>query len=81
MTALELYKFINDNNVEYTYISDDEVIIFPYYFQLEKFSGILTPGIFDDGGLECEMQKDYIVINIVPICNYYDIDYKDIFNE
>ena len=54
MTALDLYKYINDNNIEWHYQDNDgteDVMIFPYSFQIGDFAKLLCQSSFDDGGI------------------------------
>ena len=44
MTELELYKYINENDIEWTRQDNQgntDVMIFPYLFQLEDFCEII----------------------------------------
>ena len=79
MTGLELYKFIDKyQSVEYHYISDDEILVFIYHFLVSDFGKILDGC---DEPFDCVIRSDYMVINIVPICDYYGIDYEKIFDK
>lgn len=83
MNGLVLYKFINDNNIEWHWCTkdgQDDVWICLYYHQLEDFRKILTLGLFDDEGMEIIMKDDYLVITMNYICEYYDIEITDIFS-
>ncbi len=84
MTELGLYKFINEHNIEWHYENNDkttDVIIFVHTYQLEYFQKILTPGIFDDSGIECRMMSGYFCFWMKDICEYYGIDFTAVFKK
>ena len=81
MTELELYKFVQRNNLEYNYHSKEEIYLFiPFGYYLYDFTKLLDPTFFDDGGYEVTLMKDYIAVNAVGICEYYDLDCDNIFD-
>lgn len=86
MNELDLYKFINNNNIEYHWIindnNDNDVIIFLSFSDLEDFNKILPNFLFDldSGGIECIMNKHYITLNMREICEDCDINMERIFN-
>lgn len=82
MNSLTLYKFINDNNIEFRWQRNDgvyDVMIFPTTNQIEDFFNILTPCVFDDGGIDCTMMNGYFAIWMGDICKYYSIDMTEVF--
>ena len=82
MTELELYKFINDNNIEWHRQDNDgtpDVIFFPYYHQIEDFRKILSVSSFDDAGIECRMKDGYFAFWMKDICEYYGVDIDKVF--
>lgn len=84
MTAIELYKFINTNGIEWHYRDNDgteDVLIFPYITQIEEFNKLLGSYMFDDGGIECTMMDGYFAFWMKDICEYNDIELSDIFNK
>jgi len=84
MKALDLYKFIQDNNIEYHWDNNNEerdVIIFPKIFEIEDFNALLPSGIFDDDGVQCVMKEGYFAIWMFDICESCDIELTEIFGE
>jgi len=84
MKAIDLYKFLTDNDIEYSYAMNEQnkdVLIFPYYSQVSDFAEMLSKDIFDDEGIICNMKDGYLAIWMNDICQYYDIDIKDVFKE
>jgi hypothetical protein len=82
MTAIQLYKFINDNDVEFRWQKNNgeiDVMIFPNVSQIEDFFNILSPSVFDDGGIDCTMMHGYFAIWMNDICKYYGIDMTEVF--
>jgi hypothetical protein len=83
MTELDLYKFINDNNIEWHRQDNDgtpDIIIFPFIFQLDEFYKLLKGYKTDEGGLEIRLFYGYVSVWMNEICEYYDIDIKKVFN-
>ncbi len=79
MTALKLYKFIRNNNVEWHYYDNDDVLLFVSFFQFEEFVNMLPKGLFDDEGLDCKIKDGYFVFHTKYICEYCGIDLKEVF--
>lgn len=83
MTELELYKYINDNNIEWHRHDNNgnpDVIILPYIFELEEFANLIT-SYTDDEGMDCRLKGKYIGIWMQDICQYYEIDMDKVFIE
>lgn len=80
MTALELYKFISRNNIEYHYQCDGDVYMFVNNFLIEQWNNIISSSlIFDEDGIECVMKNGYFVFRMKEICEYFDIDMEQVF--
>lgn len=81
MTELELYKYINDNNVEWHIQDNDgeeDIIIFPYIFQIDEFSKLIK-GYTGDGGIECHLMDGYFGIWMKDLCEYYGVEMEKVF--
>ena len=84
MTELELYKFINDNSIEW-HRQDNEgtpdILIFPYVFQLEDFCKLIKDYDTDDGGLIIRLRSlnGYVAIWMGELCEYYGINMDNVF--
>ena len=88
MTELQLYKWVHDNHIEYhchsrwavddNSIIDEIVYIYPNYYELEELSKMLSPSIFDDGGIELHWNGRYFCLDLIPIAEYYGIDINNI---
>lgn len=82
MTALELYKYITDNNIEwYRHDNDgvDDVMIFPYFCQLDDFRKIAGPCLFDEDGVPCVLKDGYLAIWMKDICDFFGFDFNEVF--
>jgi hypothetical protein len=84
MTALELYKYIKNNDIEWHWIEDEnekDVMILPYIFQLEDFVKLLSPTDFDDEGIICNLKDGYIAIKLKYLCESNGIELSEVFPE
>jgi hypothetical protein len=87
MTELELFKFTKDHNIEnHWYIFNDEngdidreeIIYFLYFYQLEDFMKLIK-GMDTDEPLSCKLMDGYIGLDIMPVCEYYNIKPENVF--
>lgn len=81
MTELELYKYINENDIEWTRQDNQgntDVMIFPYLFQLEDFCEIIKNYDIDEG-LEMRLKNGYVAIWMSDLCEYFGIDVDKVF--
>ena len=82
MTALQLFRFITENGIEWRYQDNDgtdDVIIFVRAWLISDFSKLLDPTLFSDGPIECNFTGDSIAFWMVEICNHYDINLEEVF--
>jgi hypothetical protein len=82
MTELELYKFINDNNIEWHRRDNEgaiDVIVFPSISEMQEFHIIMSESHFDDEGIPCAWKGDYFALWMQDICDYYGIDMDKVF--
>jgi len=79
MTELELYKFINDNNVEYHCNNENEIFAFVHILDIKDFNELLGESIMDEEGIMCTMKYGYFCFEMVEICEYFGIEPKNIF--
>lgn len=81
MTELELYKYINDNNIEWHREDNDgtsDIIIFPYTFQIDEFIE-LVKDYTGDGGIECRLMNGYFAIWMNDLCEYFGVEINNVF--
>lgn len=88
MTELELYKFVNDNDIEYHYYKDyinsfmspkERIIMFVNIRDIEAFNKLLGKNIMEDEGIECNMKSGYFCFEMMEICEYFAIVPKNVF--
>jgi len=82
MTELELYRFINEHDIEW-HKQDNEgtpdILIFPYIFQLEDFCKLVKGYNTDDGGLIIRLLDGYTAIWMKDLCEYFGIEIDNVF--
>lgn len=81
MTELELYKYINDNDIEWhrhDNNGENDVVILPYIFQLEEFSKLIS-NYHTDEGVQVRLQNGYAGIWMKEICDYFGVDFEKVF--
>lgn len=85
MTELQLYKFVQDNRVEWrweinreTGYEKDDVILLPYIFHFEDFMKLIGDA-FDEYPLEVKARRDYVAIWMQEICDYFGIEIENVF--
>ena len=82
MTELSLYKFIEANNIEWHKLDNDgieDIAIFISFWQMEAFNQILSPCLFNNGGIECTLMNGYFAFWMKDICEYYGVELENIF--
>ena len=84
MKAIEFYKFIHDNKIEWHWLEnlesrEQDVIIFPSYSEIQDLGKILSPYHFDDEGIKCIMKQGYFAIWANDILYQDDIELTEIF--
>lgn len=83
MTELDLYKYINDNIIEWRKQDNNgtpDIIIFPRIWQIEGFAELFR-SFTCSGGFEFSFVDGYFAIWMNDICDYYSIDPDNIFIE
>lgn len=82
MTELDLYKFINneeDGGCEVLW-NGEELICWIDYFKLSDFIAMIK-GFLDDDGYDVNLRPYDIAFDLVPICEYYDIEPENILKK
>ena len=84
MSDIELYKYIAENGIEWHWGSnkgEEDVIIFPNFYQLDSFCKLVGSFTFDDDGIDCVLQDGYLAIWMNSICEDNDIELINVFNK
>jgi hypothetical protein len=69
MTELQLYRFLKGNGTTVEW-RGEELIAFIYFGHLQEFANLINQPYLCD---ECFLANPYVGINLVPVCEYYDI--------
>lgn len=77
LVELDLYRFIHDNGIEMRWDCDILSAWIPFW-GLQEFTDLIS-GTLYGGGIDSRLQRDGIWVDLVPICEYYDIDPQRIF--
>ncbi len=84
MTALDFYKFIFKNRIEYHWADNAEekdVVFFVSFDEAKELNKLLDASILDESGIECHMKNGYLAFWADEILSHYGIELKDIFEE
>ncbi len=83
MTELELYKFVTDNKIEYHWNHNNtECYLLINNHLINDLHKLLNDSnMLDDDGIKCVMRNGYFGFEMVEICEYFDIEPKNIFTE
>lgn len=86
MDGLDLYKFINEHDIENHWATNDEtnkrdVVIFVNVWLLEDFCKVATSWAFEEDGVPCVLKNNYICIWMYDLCERFEIELVDIFGE
>lgn len=78
MTALTLFKFLQDVERDWR---GDELVAWIEPYRLKEFTDMM-PYSFFDSHVECSLCFDgSVAIDLVPICEYFDIEPTDILKK
>ena len=78
MTELELYKFIEDHEIEYNWDSK-QIYMFVDFCYLDRFSRLLGSTYLTNNTLECVTKDTHIAYEMTEICEHFDIELKNVF--
>jgi hypothetical protein len=86
MKAIDFYKFINENNIEFHWHENPEtkerdVLFFVNYWQIKDLSKLLTNADFGDEGIRCQMKDGYFDFWASDILYAHLIELTEIFGE
>jgi hypothetical protein len=78
MKALDLLKFVENNNCEYFWVNKD-VFLFIDLINIEEFNKILGYRVMGREGIKCTMKLGYFCFKMKDICEYFYIELSKIF--
>lgn len=77
MKELKLYKFIMENSIEIDW-RGEELVIWLHFLDIKDFVELVGADYLSDGGHDANIQEHYIALDLVPICEYFDIEPTEI---
>jgi hypothetical protein len=72
MTELQLQRFIDANGIELKW-NGNELSALVYYGFLHGFVKLIGEVLLFENDIEAILLENYACIDLVPICEYYDI--------
>jgi len=86
MKAIDFYKFIKENDIEFHWHENNEtkerdVIFFASYWQIGDMAKLLSNTDFDDDGIHCQMKDGYFAFWASDILDAHGIELTEIFGE
>ncbi len=72
MTELELYKFIQENDVDIDR-HGEELVAWISHYDLSDLTTMIGSAL-DDGGIDVNLQSSCIAIDIESVCVHFGID-------
>lgn len=82
MTELELYKFLEENELEYHWENEGkELIAWIPFYHLREFTELLRGNYLTDNELMVNLQDYSIALDLVPIAEYYEIELENILKK
>jgi len=73
MTELDLYRFLQENEIEFSW-SGDMLLAWITHWNLSDFTEMI-PGMLDEAGVDVRLQSyGTVCIDLVPICDWFGID-------
>lgn len=78
MTELKLYKFLENKDMRW---NGDELVVWINFWDLVEFTEMIGYDYFSDGGIEVKLQHQCVAFDIVPICEYFEIEPTDMFEK
>ena len=65
MTAIEFYKFITNNKIEFIWIDNEktrkqDVLFFVPFNKIQELNELIAPGDIDDNGIHLKIKKRYL---------------------
>jgi len=82
MTALELYKYISDNQLQWrweNFEDGEDVIIFLYHFELADFASLIKNFLDYDEPFNVVVTSSSVAIRMQEICDFYGIEIESVF--
>jgi len=79
--AIALYKFVQDNGLEYHSHPTEDVLLFIPTDLIDDFCEIIGEADLSDECIECTLKYRCIVVEMKAICEWFDVTLEDIFGK
>lgn len=80
MKAIDLYRFTENNKIEWHWYGN-EIIYCVEFYLLRDFAALIGYEILSDGDISCTMKSGYVVFEMSYICDYFDIKLTEVFEK
>lgn len=83
MNALKLYKFIQENSIEWHWDEHkNDVIIFIMSNDLNDWFELMNGHcLLKEDGINCVMREGYLCVWMRDICQYKEIELEEVFDK
>lgn len=79
------HRFFTEEKIEWHVHENEQgkedVLLLPFYFEMEDLAKLLGTGIFDDDGITCHWKGNYIGVWMTEVCEYFGIDVWEVFKK
>lgn len=82
MSELELYKFLEEHEIEYRWERQNtEFLVWIPFYLLEDFTEMIGEDYFCEGGVDVNLQYSWVCIDITNIAECHSIDLENILKK
>ena len=71
MNELNLYKFLEDISIDWR---SEKLIAWIPFYRIQDFVEMIGYDYFSESGHDVNLQYESIALDLVPICEYFDIE-------
>lgn len=80
LLELRLYKFFSKNDIDLDW-RDESLFAWIWHSSLEDFINIIGLDYFEGNYIQVNLQPEFVVIDLVPICKSFGINPEDILEK
>lgn len=78
MTELDLYKFVEQNKLEYHW-NGEELNLFVDFHCLSEFTQLLGYEFLSEVNQPCVLKDSFVGVEMTEICDKFGLDAKNVF--
>lgn len=78
MTELDLYKFVQDKEIDWR---GNKLILWIPFYDLQEFTNLIGYDYLSEGGEEVSLQHNCIALELNDICDNFDIEAENILKK